>query len=154
VRHMQASAYSLALRYVGLEELQEKGQHHPFIQWCHESCGLGLDQPDEVPWCSSFVNRIAWELRLPRSKSARARSWLTVGTPITLTDAEPGFDVVVLKRGGENEPGPEVLLAQGHVGLFAGLEGEKVLVLGGNQGDMVSIAPFRRDRVLGVRRLM
>jgi hypothetical protein len=39
------------------------------------------------------------------------------------------------------------------VGWFAGVDKGQVLVLGGNQGDQVSVASFPVSRVLGVRRL-
>lgn len=148
---MLITAFKLAERYVGMREVA--GLHaNPAIL-----AMLTLDQPwpadDSVPWCSAFVNHIAWLLRLPRSKSLAARSWLAVGRPISLPEAEAGFDVVVLARGTGDQPGPEVLNAPGHVGLFAGLEGDSVLLLGGNQGDSVSVARFPASRVLGVRRL-
>ena len=110
---------------------------------------------DEVPWCSGFVNYICWLLRLPRSKSLRARSWLTVGRAIRLDEAEPG-DVIVLKRGGGDQPGPEVIEAPGHVGFFAGFDtvaAEWVQVLGGNQSDGVNVREYSTERLLGVRRL-
>jgi uncharacterized protein (TIGR02594 family) len=110
-------------------------------------------QGDDVPWCSAFVNYIAWLLRLPRSKMLNARSWLTVGTPIQLDAAAPGFDVAILKRGGPDQPGPDVIAAPGHVGFYAGAEGPDLLVLGGNQGDSVSVARFRKESLLGLRRL-
>lgn len=49
--------YELAQRFVG--EVREQGgaQHDPFIQWCHASCGLSGDTPDEVPWCSRIARR-------------------------------------------------------------------------------------------------
>ncbi len=110
---------------------------------------------DDVPWCSAFVNFVAWLLRLPRSKKLYARSWLDVGEPVLLGAAEPGFDVVVLTRGKELPPpatGPDTRPA--HVGFFAGRDGARsVLVLGGNQGDAVSVASFPADRILGIRRL-
>lgn len=145
-------AFTLAQRYVG-QVLERKPGDHPLIQWWLSLCGMGMDSPDETPWCSAFVNGITWELRLPRSKSAAARSWLAIGKPIAVAHARPGNDVVILKRGAGPQPGPEVLAAQGHVGFFAGLEGGTVLVLGGNQGDQVSVAPFPVDRILGVREL-
>ena len=74
---------------------------------------------------------VGWLLRLPRSKSLRARSWLTVGRPVAIDEAEAGFDVVILKRGKAKQPGPDVIEAPGHVGLFTGREGNFVLVLGG-----------------------
>lgn len=110
-------------------------------------------QGDDVAWCSALVNYIAWLLRLPRSKSLAARSWLSVGLPIPLEDAAAENDVVILKRGAPPQPGPERLDAPGHVGFFAALEGDRVLILGGNQNDQVSIAVFPAKDVLGVRRL-
>lgn len=145
--------FDLAQRYVGIA-LERPGKlDHPLIQWWLYLCGFGLDAADEVPWCSAFVNGIAWEFRLPRSKSAAARSWLAVGTPVALADARPGSDVIVIQRGTGKQPGPEVLNAQGHVGWFAGIEGKNVLILGGNQANQVSVASFPVTRLLGVRRL-
>jgi hypothetical protein len=106
-----------------------------------------------VPWCSAFTNYICWLLRLPRSHNLRARSWLAVGVPVTLTQAQVGFDVVILRRGVDS-PGPEVIDAPGHVAFFAALEGGDVLLLGGNQGDAVNVLRFPIDKVLGVRRLL
>lgn len=140
----ELTAFDLAQRFINTAELGKKD--HPLIQWWLSLCGFDTDTPDEVPWCSAFVNGIAWMLRLPRSKSALARSWLDVGTPVPLEDALPGSDVVVFWRGSPNAP-------TGHVAFYAGRDGKNVLVLGGNQGDRVSIAPYPADRVLGVRRL-
>ena len=109
-------------------------------------------QNDEVPWCSALMNYICWLARLPRSKSLMARSWLTVGKGITLEQAEPG-DVIILKRGTGEQPGPEVLKAPGHVGFYAGRFGEFIEVLGGNQSDTVKISRYPVKRLLGVRRL-
>lgn len=138
-------AFDLAQRFVGEIRELPGAQHHPFIQWALMLCGLGSDQPDETPWCSAFVNAIAWTLQLPRSKSAAARSWLNVGQVIELRMAMPGNDVVVLRRG--TNP------AQGHVGFFAGLQGDRVHLLGGNQGNEITIAAFPVSDVVGVRRL-
>ena len=149
--------YDIALRYVGLEELTKQGEDHPFIQWCFSLCdGFRLKTPDATPWCSAFMQHAPWELRLPRSKSAAARSWLRVGTPVPIERAAIGFDVVILQRGEGKQPSADVINAPGHVGFFAGIEEKdrKVLLLGGNQSDMVSIARFPLTRVLGVRRLV
>ncbi len=144
--------FELMQRHVGIKEISERGKDHPFIQWCFECVGMGLETADETPWCSAVLNRICWMLRLPRSKSASARSWLMVGQHIELDEAQVGYDVVILKRGTGDQPGPEVIAAPGHVGLFAGLQGSRVYLLGGNQPD-ICVAPFDSNRVLGVRRL-
>lgn len=147
------TVYDLAQRYLGIKELPG-GLDHPLIQWWLSLCGLGVNAADEIPWCSAFVNGMAWELDLPRSKSARARSWLSMGTSVDLGDAEIGWDVVVIKRGEGVQPGPEVLEAQGHVGFYAGTTLSTILILGGNQGNAVSIASFAASRLLGIRRLL
>ncbi|MBU1740024.1 MAG: TIGR02594 family protein, partial [Proteobacteria bacterium] len=141
----------LAQRFVGVKEVPDTASNP------HVLAMLRLDQKwpkgDHVPWCSAFINYVAWLLRLPRSKSLMARSWLLVGKPVPKEEAEVGFDVVVLKRGGANQPGPEKIDAPGHVGLFAGREGKKVLILGGNQSDAVNVSLYPETLVLGVRRL-
>lgn len=143
---MQITAYQLAERFVGVKELPGDAVNSPFVM-----AMLTLDaswpKTDEVPWCSAFVNFVCWQLRLPRSKSLAARSWLDVGRTIQLADAKPAFDVVVLKRGDNPD--------QGHVGFFSGQAHTDGFfsVLGGNQGDAVNTRTFAVENVLGVRRL-
>ena len=151
---MNVTAFDIAQRFVGVKELPGD-KDNPFIL---SMLQLDTNWPlhDEVPWCSAFVNYVAWLLRLPRSKNLGARSWLTVGMAVgtIAAPAVPGFDVVVLERG---VPG-----SQGHVGFLAspGFMGQgmmdvmaKIHVLGGNQGNSVSVEEFPQSRVLGVRRL-
>lgn len=141
---MQITLYDIAQRFVGLKEAPGVGSNPAVLAMLH----LDAEWPtgDEVPWCSAFVNYCAWLLRLPRSKSLAARSWLGVGTPVPLEKAEAAFDVCVFWRGSKDA-------ATGHVGIYAGREAGRVLVLGGNQGDAVCVAPYPKDRLLGVRRL-
>ena len=150
--YVRLTTYDLASRYIGVKEVGGS-LDNPLIL-----AMLKLDnqwpEHDEVPWCSGFMNWIAWHLRLPRSKSLLARSWLSVGRPVDPENAKPANDVVILKRGGGDQPGADNLTASGHVGLFAGAEGSKVLVLGGNQGDSVSVARFPASRILGIRRIL
>jgi len=144
--------YRLAERFIGTKEVAGTAKSNPAVL-----AMLQLDaawpKGDDVAWCSAFTNYIAWLLRLPRSKSLRARSWLGVGVPVQLEDAEVGFDVVILQRGTGKQPGPEVLDAPGHVGFYAGVEGSKVMILGGNQGDSVSVSRYPKTQILGIRRL-
>jgi uncharacterized protein (TIGR02594 family) len=148
---MNITAFDIAQRFVGIREVKGSTANPLILAM------LRLDnrwpQDDEVPWCSSFPSYVCWLLRLPRSKSLAARSWLNVGVEVGLEDAVPSYDVVVLKRGGTHEPGPEIARAPGHVGFFAGLTENHVQVLGGNQDDSVSVAWFPREQVLSVRRL-
>lgn len=155
---MNITAYDIAQRFVGVRELPGE-QDNPFVM---SMLRLDAEWPehDEVPWCSGFVNYVAWLLRLPRSKSLRARSWLRIGRPVPLSEARPGFDVVILSRGSGPQPGPDVIEAPGHVGFFGLVEPHgdpslhgRIHVLGGNQSDSVNLTPYSADRLLGVRRL-
>ncbi len=149
---IEITAYSLAQRFIGVDEVSGNSSNPLVLAM------LKLDQNwpegDHVPWCSAFVNYVTWLLRLPRSKSLRARSWLNVGSSISLDLASVGFDVVILKRGTGNQPGADVIDAPGHVGLFGGVEGSKVLILGGNQSDSVNVSRYPANRILGIRRLV
>lgn len=139
--------YDLAHRLAG-EITEVPGPvDHPAIRWFHKLTTYG-EAHDEVPWCSSFVNWCAWLLRLPRSKSAAARSWLNVGESVALADARVGWDICIFRRG--NSP------TAGHVAVFAGLDAEdttRIRVIGGNQSNGVTLASFPVADLLGVRRL-
>ena len=145
-------AFNIAERFAGIEEIGGNVDNPQIMAM------LKLDNAwpsnDEVPWCSGFVNYVCWLIRLPRSKDLRARSWLTIGQGIDFGEAETG-DIIVLKRGKGDQPGPDVIDAPGHVGFFAGYDTEHQLieVLGGNQSDTVKISRYPRSRLLGVRRL-
>lgn len=149
---IELTAFDLAQRFVGIKEIAGTASNPQILAMLR----LDGDWPDgdHVPWCGAFLSYIAWLLRLPRSKSLSARSWLNIGTPITIEEAEAGNDVVILKRSGENQPGPAELNAPGHTGFFAGREGSNVLILGGNQSDAVNISRFPVERILGIRRLI
>lgn len=144
---MEVTVFDIAQRFIGVKEAAGAASNPAVLAM------LRLDAAwpsgDDVPWCSAFVNYVAWLLRLPRSKSLAARSWLDVGESVTLVDAQPG-DVVVLRRGAP---------PAGHVGFYAGfvrkpgLDSDVVRVLGGNQSDAVTIAEFPVGSVIGIRRL-
>jgi uncharacterized protein (TIGR02594 family) len=154
---LNCTAFSIGQRFVGLTEVSGPASNPLILAMLR--LDVATVAGDDVPWCSAWLNWIAWLLRLPRSKSLAARSWLNVGEPIELHEATVGNDVVILKRGTGDQPGPEVLNAPGHVGLFAGAEfddrgiAHEVLLLAGNQGNQVSIAHWPASLILGLRRL-
>ena len=95
---------------------------------------------DATPWCAAFVGAMLKRAGLEGTGSLLARSYLGWGEAID--DARSGA-VVVLSRG--DDPGA------GHVGLYVGAAGDRVFLLGGNQGDAVSVEAFDAGRVLGYR---
>lgn len=151
-----SAAYAIARRLVGeVTEMAGPTHNHPFIQWGLSLCGMGMEPPDETPWCSAFVNAVCFLAGLPRSRSAAARSWLRVGIGVDLSEAREG-DIIVLRRGDGPQPGPDVISAPGHVGFCAGWTRagmSTISVLAGNQSGAVSIKLFPIEQVLGVRRV-
>ncbi len=149
MKKIELTAFDVAQRFIGVAETPGLLSNEQVMAM------LRLDQSwpgnDEVPWCSAFVNYVMWLLRLPRTKSLRARSWLMIGQVVTLDSAEVGFDIAVLKRGGG--PGIEVKEAAGHVGFYAGRHGNFISVLGGNQANAVNVSDFPVVDLLGIRRV-
>ena len=143
--------YDTMMRLAGEMRERPGERDHPAILWAHELCGLS-DVHDETPWCSSGLNLVFWLHRKDRSKSARARSWLLVGASVEKDQARIG-DVVILKRGGQGQPGPHIIKAPGHVGLFAGWDGNYVRIAGCNQSDGVNVSRYPSRRILGIRRV-
>ena len=140
---MNVTAYSIAKNFIGTHEVQGD-KDNPFIVWCLSLCGFP-DQHDEIAWCSAFVNAVCFMLGLTKTHNAMARSWLHIGTPIELKDAQIGFDICIFKRGTG---------MQGHVGFFGGVENGMIRLLAGNQHDEVSEAMFPiDDTLLGIVRL-
>jgi uncharacterized protein (TIGR02594 family) len=144
------TAFDLAMRFVGIKEIAGT-LDNPLIL-----AMLKLDnnwpQHDETPWCSAFPNFICFMLRLPRSKDLSARSWLTVGRTLIGKELKVGFDIVILSR--DDAANPDA----GHVGFYAGMDeygaaATQIHLLGGNQGDAVSVMPFPTNRIIGLRRL-
>lgn len=114
-------------------------RHNRRIQQYHGATSLGDDTADEVAWCSSFVNWCQTTAGRPKTGSAMARSWLSWG----VTCRPEAGAVAVLRRG----PPP-----WGHVGYLVHWTAGHVWLLGGNQGNRVSVARFPRASLLDLRK--
>lgn len=134
---------SAARAYVGTQEWPG-AQHNPVIVEFAAAAGAAWVQDDETPWCASFVGAVLAQVGLPNTGKLNARSYLDWGDRVQVPDAQPG-DIVVFWRGARDG-------WQGHVGFLVGWDGDNPIVLGGNQGDAVSIKPYPRNRLLQVRR--
>lgn len=149
---MTTTLFEVAQRFIGIKETAGATSTPMVLAMLRLDASWVED--DQTAWCSAFVNFVCFILGVARSRSLAARSWLLVGQSIPLTDARVGGDVVVLSRGSGKQPGADVITAPGHVGFYAGQDATNVLLLAGNQGDAVSIAPFPKSRILGIRRLV
>ena len=148
---MTTDLFTIAQRFLGVREVAGVTSNPLILAMLQLDASWVED--DETPWCSGFPNFICWLVGAPRSRSLAARSWLLVGTSIPLTDARVGNDLVILSRGAGEQPGASVLAAPGHVGFYAGQDATRVFILGGNQGNAVSVAAFPKARILGIRRI-
>lgn len=144
--------YSIASQFIGRREVPGIFDDPLIMEW------LKLDHQwpthDEVPWCSAFVNWICKICGVTRTKSLLARSWLGLSNKIMTMNAQQGFDIVILKRSGSNQPGPNNMSAPGHVGFYAFNHGKKIWILGGNQNNGVNIKEYPNSRIIGLRRLV
>lgn len=128
-----------AYKYNGLKEIVGP-QHNPtIIDWAK---GLGLGNVytnDEIPWCGLFVAQVCKEADKEVIKNPLwARNWLNWGTSQSV--AMLG-DILVFARG-----------SGGHVGFYVGEDKKCYHVLGGNQGNAVSVVRINKNRLLGIRR--
>lgn len=131
----------LAEQFIDLHE--NNAQHAKTLVTFFKNMGVGLTNPAAVPWCAAFVDSIVKASGEAGTGSLLARSFLKWGNPVK--EPQRG-DVVVIQRGSRNGP-------LGHVGFFDGYDKDgNVLVLGGNQNNKVSVAPFPPDSILGFRR--
>lgn len=127
----------VARRHIGVAEIPGKESAPIITRWLKELGAWWTD--DATPWCGVFVAACLSDVGLPKPKHwYRARAYLDYGTALTMPVM--GAIVVFERTGG------------GHVGFTVGRnERGALMVLGGNQGDRVSIAAFDPSRVLGYR---
>lgn len=132
------------LKRIGIKEFSGKSNNSPtilsylkqLIEWANN---------DEISWCSAFANDVVktvFALDKIDGIDATARSWMSYGIP---TDTPSIGDIVIFWRDTPDS-------WKGHVGFYVRENDRYVWVLGGNQGDSVSIAPYEKSRVLGYRK--
>lgn len=112
---------------------------------------------DATHWCAAFVN---WCVARGRAKSAEAKKYSSAELADGTKSASSGSfrcwgkaaeapqygDIVVFARRG-SVTGSCPNLGQGHVGFFAGMDGERILVLGGNQSNPTTVEGARNSAV-------
>lgn len=129
-----------ALKTYGTAEKPGPGSNPSILEWAAETGLAKLYRDDATAWCGLWLAYVALQAGWPLPVNPLwARNWLDWGKP--QQRAALG-DVLVFARG-----------KGGHVGLYVGEdEGSAFHVLGGNQGDRVSIKRIAKNRLLGIRR--
>lgn len=123
-------AYGLTMQ--GLREIKGPKHNTTISGWLKKLKAWWND--DETPWCGTFVAACMTAVGISIPKYwMRAKAWLDWGVPIGMPVV--GAVVVFDRAGG------------GHVGIVVGRDQKgNLMVLGGNQGDMVKISPFPLSR--------
>lgn len=104
---------------------------NPTVLKYYADAGFPGIKHDEVAWCAAFVGAMLKRAGYKPSGSLGARSYETYGVNLH----KPMFGCIGVKK----RPGGGWL---GHVGFVVAYDGSRVWMLGGNQGDAVSVAGF------------
>ena len=135
--------YNTALKEIGQKEIAGP-KSNPRITEYHSATTLAAksdEKSDEVAWCSAFVNWCMKQNGIKGTAKANARSFMDWGKDTA--SPLPG-DVVVFWRGSKTG-------WQGHVAFYVDQTATHVKVLGGNQGNQVSMANYPKSQLLGFR---
>lgn len=131
---------AVARALIGTRETPGPANTPKIMQWATQLGPkiLGIIYPgDATPWCGLFVahcvNAVAVK---PAPVAVRASAWATWGAAIT---PRVGAVLVFQRPGG------------GHVGFYHAEDATTFHVLGGNQGDAVSITRIAKDRMVACR---
>ena len=138
---MKEKTIDIALSEFGVAEIVGKVDNPEVLKYFNDLGFDGATLKDETAWCSAFANWVAQEAGCQISCKLNARSWLDVG--VETKTPEKG-DIVVLWRGSKTS-------WKGHVGFFIRETSRYIYVLGGNQGNRVSIQAYYKSRLLQYR---
>jgi uncharacterized protein (TIGR02594 family) len=135
-----------AMELWGVAEVVNKGSNKTIIGWRDELNQAGAKvsgfSDDDIAWCGLFAAIVAFRRKGLASEVVKdplwARNWSSYGVQAIV----PGLgDILVFSRGNG-----------GHVGFYVAEDANAYHVLGGNQGNKVSIVRIAKDRLLAARR--
>lgn len=139
--------YRLARPMIGTEEQLPNGKANPKVNAMFEAVTT-LSTPYDcrkTPWCAIFMNWLFKRLNIPGTNSAMARSFGDSRNFVRIDKPFIGCVVVLWRPASKERPYDDG--STGHVGMYAGETATHVLILGGNQGDAISIAKFPKNRL-------
>lgn len=128
---------TIARRELGVTEKAGKATNTRILDYYRASGAASVTQ-DETPWCAAFCGYCLEEAGHKGTLSLAARSYLRWGK-----ETKPKLGaIMVFKRGSG---------WQGHVAFYLSETKTHYTVLGGNQGNSVSIRNYRKDDFLAAR---
>ncbi len=126
---------------IGVREVPGAGNSATIMGWAKRLSAkvLGITYAaDSVPWCGLFAAHVMVQAGIvPPPVAVRASEWGKWGRK--LLAPRPGCILTFVREGG------------GHVGFYVGEDDTHLHVLGGNQGDAVSITRIARNRLSEMR---
>lgn len=129
--------------YLGTKEVTGPADN-PKIMEMYRTIGQDWVEHDEMAWCAAFVGHCLETSGVASTRKLNARSYLAWGEKVPSIEQAKEGDIIVLSRGSSGW--------QGHVAFFLRAVGQQVEVLGGNQGNGVSVSRYPKSKVLGIRR--
>lgn len=153
----------VALPLLGVQEIAGIKSNKTIIAWRDEiNQAVGVNphatavtgySNDDIPWCGLFEGYVDLKAGKQMVEGPLwARNWAKFGVPVAARSKgvlhfEPGMeaclgDTVVLQREGGG----------GHVFKYICENKTHIWGIGGNQGNKVSIAPFKKSLIIAIRR--
>jgi len=123
---------------LGQSEIKGGVANEQILQY-FKAVGHDNIKSDEIAWCAAFLGAVLEWNGFRSTRSLMARSYEKWGYP---SEPREGA-IVVLKR--TNDP------RFGHVGFCVSFTDDLVTVIGGNQGNSVSVREFARDAIVAWR---
>lgn len=128
-----------AVKMLGTKEIVGKAHNPVILNWAKE---LGLEKVytnDEIPWCGLAIAYACHKAGVEVvDKPLWALNWAKYGTKVS----EPMLgDILTFKRN-----------SGGHVGIYVGEDKDCYHVLGGNQGNTMSVTRILKTRLHQARR--
>jgi uncharacterized protein (TIGR02594 family) len=131
---------------LGTAEVIGKGSSKTILSWRDELNQAGAKvsgySEDSIPWCGLYAAIVTYRRMKNAAEVVKdplwARNWAKYGKHVS---AAMMGDILVFERG-----------SGGHVGFYVAEDQSAYHVLGGNQGDKVSIVRIAKSRCIAVRR--
>lgn len=128
--------YIEAKKHVGLKEIPGIKHNSTILSWLKSLKALWSD--DETPWCGVYTAHCLKSVGIEPPKFWMRALAYNEEWGVRLNNPIEGCIVTFNRKGG------------GHVGFVAGTNKDgQLIVLGGNQNNMVNYASFDKGRVVG-----
>jgi uncharacterized protein (TIGR02594 family) len=129
------------LKLYGVKEIPGPESNSVIMGWARAAAKWveAFYKNDDIPWCGLYVAEVCRRCGYkPVADLLSARAWAAWGLGVK----RPGLGALLVfaRNGG------------GHVGFYVGEDEACYHVLGGNQGDAVSITRILKNRLLDARR--